>query len=214
MSSVPDRRYTVEEYLAFERASETKHEYFDGQIVPLYRDAVGIAGTSLSHTIIVRNLVQELSNRLEQSGCLVLPQDIRIKASTRLYTSPDVAIVCDEPLLEDDRQDILLNPLIVIEVLSPSTEAYDRGKKFELYSAIATLKEYVLVAQDHVSISHFVRQTDSDDWLCNFPGDLNPSLDFKHVDCSVPLSRIYRQVIFPTRAFGAFTIADEEDSAP
>lgn len=211
MSSVPDRRYTVEEYLAFERASETKHEYYAGRIVPLYRDEELMAGASLAHTIIVGNLTKELGLQLDECGCLVLPQDIRIKSATGFYTYPDVAVVCDEPQLENSRQDTLLNPTILIEVLSPSTESYDRDEKFQLYSSIPSLKEYILVAQDYPSISHYVRQDDPQKWLCHFHKGLSTSLELQSVTCSIELSKIYKRVKFPPPAFGTLTIAEEED---
>jgi Uma2 family endonuclease len=211
MSSVPDRRYTVEEYLAFERVSETKHEYYAGRIVPLYRDEELMAGASLPHTIIVGNLTKEIGLRLDDCGCLVLPQDIRVKTPSSFFTYPDLVIVCEEPQLEDSQHDTLLNPTILVEVLSPSTEAYDRGEKFELYSRIPSLREYILVSQDHPSISQFVRQESAESWLCNFPLGLDALLQLRSVSCVIELRKIYKQVKFPPPRFGVLSVADEED---
>jgi len=190
MSSVPDRRYTPEEYLAFERVSETKHEYYAGQIYAM-------TGASLLHVRIVGNLMRILGNQLLNSGCVSLCNDLRVKTADGVYTYPDVLVVCDEPLLEDTRKDTLLNPQIVIEVLSPSTENYDRGNKFVHYQSIASLEEYILVAQDRPQVVQYTRQPDRKDWNSIWLNGLSESLSLKPLACNIPLSELYLQIVFP-----------------
>lgn len=190
MSGVPERWYSPEEYLAFERASETKHEYFAGRIYAM-------AGASLPHVMIVSQLMASLTSRLKGSPCLPLCNDLRVKTTDGVYTYPDVLIVCEEPLLEDLGKDTLLNPQIVIEVLSPSTESYDRSDKFIHYQSIASLKEYILVAQDRPQVVQYSRQPDGTDWNSSWRNGLSESLKFKSIACDIELSEIYSRIIFP-----------------
>lgn len=190
MSSVPDRRYTPEEYLAFERASETKHEYYAGQIFAM-------TGAKLPHIRIVKNLMVALGKRLEETDCEPLCSDLRVKTTTGLYTYPDVIVVCGEPELEDTWRDTLLNPRILIEVLSPSTQDYDRGEKFEHYRTIPSLREYILVSQDRPQIVQSMRQASSDEWLSVWQVGVDEMLKLKSISCEIPLAEIYRQIEFP-----------------
>ncbi len=139
-------------YLEKERLAETKSEYYQGQ-------TIAMAGASAAHNALVAALIGELYAQLKGSDCLAMPSDLRVKAeATGRYTYPDVTIFCGKPLYEDSERDTLLNPKVIIEVLSPSTEAYDRGKKFESYRTIPSLEEYVLVSQDRPKIECFRRQ--------------------------------------------------------
>ena len=153
MASAAAQTYlTPEEYLAFERKATTKHEYLNGQIVAM-------SGASFAHTFITANIANQLYNQLIGGECRVVTSDMRVKASkTESYFYPDVVVICGEPLAEDNVFDTLLNPTVIVEVLSPSTEAYDRGEKFEHYKQIASLKEYLLVSQDAVSVAHVLCQ--------------------------------------------------------
>ena len=190
MSTAAVKRYTVEEYLAFERASrDVKHEYYDGEIFAM-------AGASLPHNLVVGNLVTALNQRLRDRDCMVCPSDMRVQSPTGLYSYPDVSIVCGTPELADEHNDTLLNPLIVIEVLSPSTEAYDRGKKFGHYKTISSLREYVLVAQDRTAIDHFARQDDGR-WLMTSVNDLSSELVMPALDVAVSSGDVYAKVDFP-----------------
>lgn len=188
MSTAAVKRYSVEDYLALERASETKHEFYDGEIFPM-------AGASEPHILIVGNLVREIGNLLKERDCRVYPSDMRIQCATGLYTYPDVSIVCGPREFADDRSDTLVNPLTIIEVLSPSTEAYDRGKKFEHYKTIASLQEYILVAQDRASIHHFARQDDR--WSLTVVTELGGELVLPVLGVSIPCTEIYANVDFP-----------------
>lgn len=143
-------------YLAFDRAADVKHILWDGEVFAM-------AGASLAHNLIVGNLLRQLGNRLPE-GCRALPSDIRVRLPpSDRYVYPDVTIVCGRPRVEGD-QDILLNPTTILEVLSPSTEAFDRGDKFDAYTRIPTLTEILLVSQEERRIECFSRQAD-DSWL-------------------------------------------------
>lgn len=147
------KTWTVEEYLELERSASDKHELFAGEIFAM-------AGASYEHNQIVGNLVTALNLTLGER-CRVLPSDMRLHVrATGLYTYADASVVCDRPELTDDRPPALLNPLLIFEVLSDTTESYDRGKKFENYRTIPSLMHYVLVAQDRVLVEHYARQPD------------------------------------------------------
>jgi Uma2 family endonuclease len=190
MSGVPERRYTVKEYLAFEREAETKHEFFDGRIYAM-------SGASLPHIRIVRNLMRALDNVLQGTNCEPLANDMRVRTADNFYTYPDVVVVCGKPELEDDAHDTLLNPRILIEVLSPSTENYDRVRKFDKYRTITTVSDYVMVAQDRPQVIQAMRQTDNTDWLTSWRNGLDDVLNLKFIARQIPLREIYRQIDFP-----------------
>jgi Uma2 family endonuclease len=140
MSLQAKQRLTPEEYLARERQVDTKSEFYDGELFAK-------AGASRSHNLIVGNVTGELRAQLRGRPCEVYPADMRVKVSeTGLYAYPDVVVVCGEPRFEDEHLDTLLNPTVIVDVLSPSTEAYDRGEKFAQYRKLASLREYVLIA--------------------------------------------------------------------
>lgn len=142
------------EYLVFERSSDAKHEYLRGEMFTM-------AGAKRRHNLIVGNVVGELRDALRDRPCEVYPSDMRVKIeATGLYTYPDASAVCADPQFQDDAEDTLLNPEAIFEILSDSTEAYDRGKKFEHYRGIPALRDYVLVSQSERLVEHFVRQPD------------------------------------------------------
>lgn len=146
--------WTPAEYLALERSSPQRHELLDGEIFAM-------AGASFEHDKIVANIVGELRSALRDRPCDVTPPDLRVHVpATGLYTYPDVTVLCRDPLFEGDLRDTLLNPTVIVEVLSESTEGYDRGKKFRNYRSIASFREYVLVAQDAVSVERYTRGED------------------------------------------------------
>jgi Uma2 family endonuclease len=150
MSTEALKRYTVEEYLALERVAETKSEFFDGEIFAM-------AGGSEAHSHIAANLIRRVGNALDGRPCRVYTSDMRVKTPTGLYTYPDASVMCGKPEFEGDQRDILLNPVVIFEVLSPSTEAYDRGRKFQNYREIPSLMAYVLVSQDRKLMEQFAR---------------------------------------------------------
>jgi Uma2 family endonuclease len=185
MAATTKRRVTPKEYLAFERSAETRHEYYDGEIFDM-------AGATYGHTIIKDNLAGELGTRFKGGSCFVLTSDLRVRVdATGLYTYPDIVVQCSEPEFIDDERDTLLNPTAIIEVLSDSTEKYDRGKKFLHYQRIPSLREYVLVAQDEMLIDRYVRQPDGTWNLMTFAGP-DAVFSFKTIRGKVSLTDIYR----------------------
>jgi Uma2 family endonuclease len=177
---------TPEEYLAWERTSEQKHEFFQGEVFAM-------AGTTFEHNLIVGNLVRLLGNALKDSPCRVCPSDLRVKIpATGLYTYPDVTVVCQHPEFEDDHRDTLLNPQVIIEVLSDTTEAYDRGKKFQHYRSIPSLKNYILIPQKEILIEHYTPYQDGF-WLWR---DILPGrqLKIESIGCEIPVDEIYLKV--------------------
>src|SRR6185369_7490553 len=180
-----------EEYLEIERRAETRSEYLDGE---MFADRFGTLGASLAHNAIVANLLGELGQQLKRRPCQVFPSDLRIHIpATGLYTYPDAVGVCGEPLLEDEHHDTLLNPALIIEVLSPSSEAYDRGKKFEHYRGIESLVEYLLVAQDEPRIEQYLRQADGR-WLFTAVAGLEAAIALPSIQCELSLAEVYDKV--------------------
>ena len=184
-------RFTPEEYLALERKAERKSEYFNGEIFAM-------AGASPQHVLIVTNVVAELRGQLKTSPCTVYSTDLRLKISaTGLYTYPDVIVVCGEPQFDDDHKDTLLNPTLIVEVLSESTKDYDRGGKFEQYRMIESFVEYVLIAQDKRHVEHFVRQA-GNRWLLSETNRLEDTIELTSIACNLMLTEVYDKVELPT----------------
>jgi Uma2 family endonuclease len=188
MASVPKTLITPEEYLAIERAAERKSEYFAGEMFAM-------AGATEPHNLIITNAVSELRFQFKGRPCYAYSNDMRVKVSaTGLYTYPDVVAVCGERRFEDERRDTLLNPTVIVEVLSESAEAYDRGDKFALYRRLESLQEYVLVSQDCHRVERFVRGEDGQQWVFSEVSDLTGTLRLDSIGCSLPLSEIYDKV--------------------
>ncbi|MFN8472634.1 MAG: Uma2 family endonuclease [Anaerolineae bacterium] len=180
--------HTPAEYLALEREAPYKSEYINGQIYAM-------AGASEQHNLIALNIAADINLEFRGRGCRAYASDMRVKVGpTGMYTYPDVVAFCGEPHLEDRHRDTLVNPAVIVEVLSPSTEAYDRGEKFAHYRRLDSLMEYILVAQDKVRVEHYVRQDDG--WLLSEISDLDGVLRLASIDCSVPLRDIYDKVEF------------------
>jgi len=187
----PSQHMTEAEYLAFERESEFRHEFVDGEVFMM-------SGASEAHNLISGDVFGELRLQLRGRNCKVFHVDMKVfTPSTRSFFLPDVTVVCGERKYTDDKRLILLNPTLVIEVLSPSTELYDRNTKFRRYREIASLQEYILVAQDQPRIERFRRQ-DDDTWLFNEVAGLDARLDLTSIGCVLPLAEVYAQVDFET----------------
>ena len=186
--------YTPEEYITLERkaipdAETVRSEYMNGKII-------GRSSSNWAHNVITGNIVAGLYTRLKSSGCFVFANEMRVSIpSANSYFYPDIGIVCEEPCFEDDVFDILLNPIVVVEVLSPSTEAYDRGDKFAHYRQLHSLQEYILVSQDKVNIDHYVRHATQ--WILTDFQKLEQHLPLTSIQCELPLREIYENVPFP-----------------
>ena len=179
--------YSMEQYLQLERSSEDKHEYYDG-------DMFVLAGTSERHNRIAVNILANLHGQLRRQPCRVYSSDMRIKIpQVRAYTYPDISLVCGKPLFDDEEKDTLLNPIVIFEILSPSTERYDRGKKFSSYRTISTLQEYILVSQDKISLEHYIRQTDNQ-WLLIVYTHKTNVATLNAIQCQLLLEDIYDDV--------------------
>ena len=200
---VAQTHLTPEEYIAFERkaipdAETVRSEYIDGEII-------NMPGASFPHNLITSNISGELRARLKNSACAVFANDMRISIPTaQSYFYPDIGVVCEDPRFEDDVFDTLLNPIVIVEVLSPSTEAYDRGEKFGHYRHLASLQEYVLVSQDKVLVEHYRREkkqggipATGKDWIFTDFQELGEILPLTPIQCELPLQEIYERVPFP-----------------
>lgn len=180
---------TPQEYLAWERKADTKSEYHDGVVVAM-------AGASWAHGMITGNCVRHLGNTLEETPCAAIPQDLRVRVpECSRYYYPDVVVVCGEPQFEDSHQDTLLNPTLIVEVLSPSTERMDRREKFDCYKMLASLMTYVLIAQDEPRVECFTRQPDG--WRYDNAVGLDASVTLSAIGCTLRLSELYTRLKFP-----------------
>ena len=172
-----------EEYLAFERASDQRHEYADGEIFAM-------SGGTLRHSLLAANVIGELRSALRARPCRVFTSDMRLKIpAAGRYTYSDAGVVCGRAAFEDEVQDTLLNPSVIFEVLSKSSELYDRGDKFAMYRTLDSLKDYVLVAQKHVRIEHFNRQP-NDTWLLRVLG-AGERLSLTSIGCELAVDEVY-----------------------
>ena len=185
---------TPEEYITLERkalpdAETVRSEYLNGEIIAM-------SGASFAHNLITMNISAQLHARLRSSGCVVFANEMRVSIpSVKSYFYPDVGVVCEEPRFEDDVFDTLLNPIVIVEVLSPSTEAYDRGDKFAHYRQLQSLQEYILVSQDKVRVDHYVRHAAQ--WILTDFQEPDQQLPLTSIQCELRLQEIYERVPFP-----------------
>jgi Uma2 family endonuclease len=178
---------TPEEYLRLERQAEYKSEYVNGEIFAM-------SGASRKHNLVAGNIVAELNRQLRGKPCEVYPSDMRVKVTaTGLYTYPDVVVVCGEPKFEDEYVDTLLNPTLLVEVLSQSTERYDRIAKSSYYRTLDSLAEHLLVAQDEVRLEQYVKQANGQ-WLLFECSSLDKVVELPSISCSLALRDVYDKV--------------------
>jgi Uma2 family endonuclease len=179
-------RFTPEEYFAWEQQQEVKHEYFDGEVFAM-------SGGTQNHGRIAVRLVSLLDNHLDDGNCAVLNSDVRVKIqAAEKYVYPDASVTCDER--DRDTPQYVAYPRLIIEVLSPSTEAYDRGKKFKLYQRSTSLIEYVLVSAEEIEIEVF-RKNERDKWeVTNYAAGDNVELE--SIDLTFAIDRVYRGIEF------------------
>lgn len=186
--AVTEKIYTPEEYLEFEREADEKHEFIDGEIIAM-------AGASRRHNLLGVNISSELRFALKGKSCEVYANDMRVRMRKSRYSYPDVAVVCGEPEFADEEFDVLLNPTVVVEVLSKSTRFRDKTEKLAAYQKMDALRECLLVEQIEPRIEHFIKQTPNQ-WLLRIYENLNETIFLESVDCQIKLSDIYAQIEF------------------
>lgn len=183
------KRWTAEEYLAFERTSQERHEFLAGEIFLM-------AGASERHILITGNTFGSLYTQFRKRNCKAYATDMRVRVSrTGLYTYPDVVAVCGTPQFADETFDMLLNPTLIIEVLSPSTKDYDRGEKFQHYRTLPSFEEYVLIVQDSIHVEHYVRNPDNT-WLLSETNQADAIIELSSVGCTLLVADLYEKVTF------------------
>jgi len=184
-----EKLYTVEEYLGFERSSAEKHEYIDGQIIAM-------AGASRKHNLIGVNFSVEIRFQLKGKRCETYANDMRVRMRKGHYGYPDVIVVCGEPQFEDEEFDILLNPTVVVEILSKSTRFRDKTEKLEIYQKIESVADCLLVEQDQLRVEHYIKQTPNQ-WLLKIYENASDIVNLESIGCRLALSDIYAQIQFP-----------------
>jgi len=176
--------YTIEEYLAFERASQTKHELYKGEIFDM-------AGASLNHNKLQMNFTTAVGGFLKGTSSNVFGSDLRIHVPANgLFTYPDAIIICGDPQLMDEAFDTVLNPSVIVEILSPATQRYDRGEKFMLYRSIPSLQEYILIDSESINIEHYKRNDDNT-WLLQEWKERTDTLTIASIGLSLPVEELY-----------------------
>lgn len=189
MALQPKTYLTSDQYLAIERDAEYKSEYYNGEMFAM-------AGASEQHNLIAVNVAGELRSQLKGRPCKTYGSDMRVKVqSSGLYTYPDIVVVCGEAWFDDDHRDTSANPTVLVEILSKSAEAYDRGERFAQYRRLESLKEYLLIAQDRYRIEHFVRQ-EHGQWLMSEASDHESVPHLSSIDCTLALTEVYDKVAF------------------
>lgn len=189
MATDPKQRLTIQEYLSLERQAATKSDYLDGEMFDM-------SGASREHNLVSLRIASSLETQLDESDCEVYAHDMRVRTLDDLLTYPDVVVVCGERRFEDSEVDTLLNPILIAEVLSPSTEAYDRLTKLEHYRRTPSVAEVLLVSQDRPRVEHWVRQGDGR-WIVEDIQDLETPVELPSVGCALDLKRLYRGVLSP-----------------
>lgn len=196
------RVFSAEEYLWVERNASFKSEFFNGTIITM-------SGASEAHIIINANLGRAVGNQIAGSGCLELGNDMKVRtASKGMFSYPDLTVVCGERLYHDVKRDVLLNPTVLFEILSPSTEAVDRGEKFLMYQELESLREYVLVSHKMPRIEWYVRR-ENNLWMPSVAIGLEASVTLSSIPVTLPLSAMYANVVFPTVL--SLTETEDED---
>jgi Uma2 family endonuclease len=191
MSTQPKTYLTPAQYLEIERKAETRSEYYQGEMFAM-------AGASWAHSMVCSNVSAAFHNHFGRGDCAVAGSDTRVNiSSTGLYTYPDVVAVCGKPRFLDGEFDTLLNPTVIVEVLSPSTELYNRGKKFDHYKSIDSLRDYLLIASDRIVVDLYSRQPDGK-WLLTSARSLSESIEIPSLNLRLSLADIYERVDFET----------------
>ena len=190
MSAMPVVKLSVDEYLAYDRASEERNEYHDGQMFP-------VGAASLAHSVLQSNACRRLAERLDGTPCRVTVASLRVRVSPSKYFYPDLLVYCGKPALTDEHNDTITNPKVIVEVLSPSTGDYDYGKKFILYRNLVSFEEYLLVSQDLPRVEVY-RKTPEGRWVLSTYEGLNAVVNVESLAISMPMSQLYERVEFPS----------------
>lgn len=187
MMPEPQRKWTPEDYLVYDRETEEKFEFFDGEIFAM-------SGATRKHNLVNGNVYAALRPQVLRRGCEIYTNDMRVRIpETGLYTYPDLVVVCGDPEFEDETEDTLLNPVLIVEVLSPSTEDYDHGKKFAHYRTMPSLQVYLMVAQSEVHVELYERQPDNR-WVLSETRKIDEILDLPSVGSTLALGDVYDRV--------------------
>lgn len=188
MTAVPATKMTLEEYLEFDFRSEDRFEYFDGEVFEM-------SGGSPEHSLLSNRIGRLLGNQLDAKGCSVYSSDVRIKVPTMPpYRYGDVTALCESPVYENvGKQTLLVNPALIVEVLSPSTEGYDRDKKFKAYKSIESLREYLLISQDEIFVTLYTKHNEKFWFQSEY--ESGETLKLESLDCQLSVDDIYRGII-------------------
>lgn len=187
MTAIPKTKISPEEYLHLERTSKDKHEFFKGEIFAM-------AGAGNNHNIITANLIITIGSFLKGKSCTIYPSDMRLHIPENgLYTYPDLMVVCGPKSFLDEKKDTILNPVLIVEVLSPGTESYDRGDKFRFYRSIASLQEYLLVDSRQYNVEKYVKN-ELGEWVLSDSQDLQSSILLSSIGYTLALQDVYAQV--------------------
>ncbi len=178
-----------EEYLRLERCSNQKHEYISGEILAM-------AGASRAHNLIKGNIAQHLRNQLSDRPCETYSSDLRVRTTPTDYTYPDVVVVCGDAQFEDDELDTLLNPTLLIEVLTKTSESRDRGEKFTNYRNMPSVQEILLISQTQMRVEHYIRQS-AEEWALHDITSPTASIQLKSIGCTLTMTELYARVQFP-----------------
>lgn len=195
--------FTPAEYLAFERGAEIKHEYIDGQIYAM-------AGGSPQHNAICFNTAVAIGSQIKGTDCQGYTSDQKVRTDPQdLFSYPDLTIVCGAPLFHDEQRDVILNPRVIIEVLSPTTETFDRDEKLTRYQRLKSLSDCLLIAQDRPRVEHYVRQPGKRQWLFTIETELSAEIEIASINCRLRLADIYDRIVFPPPKMTALTTLPE-----
>lgn len=189
MTALPKPIYNADQYLALEETADYRSQFYEGEIFAM-------TGASRRHNVIAGNFYANLHSRLRNRSCEIYQNDMRVKVAVDFYTYPDIVIVCGDPQIEQKHGENLLNPQVIVEVLSPSTEKFDRGEKARLYRLMPSLEEYVLISQNEMHIEHFVRQQNGG-WLLTELSETAEILELPTISCQINVSEIYAKIDFP-----------------
>ena len=182
-----ERKWTVDEYLAYEDESEIKHEYIDG-------DIFAMSGGTNNHSGIIANITVEIGTQIRGSNCIILTSDLRVKINDLRYVYPDLSVICGKPTFDDEKRTTLTNPTLVVEVTSPSSEKYDTGMKSTMYRSLPSIKAYLVVDQSQVFVQLYTRQDDG--WLLQEFDKRDQIIPLPMIKADLPLNEVYRDVNF------------------